>query len=132
MTVGTWTGQIPSSGADWTVPASAGEITYTIVCLSPSGKAAVSAAATVTVLATPPTSALELAWIDNAANEEGIIIERQAEPETSFREIARVGIDVVTYRDEPVSAGLRYCYRVRAFNEWGLSPFSNEACAVAP
>jgi hypothetical protein len=132
MTVGNWSGQIPTSGADWTTPSVAGAITYLISCISPSGKGTMTASATVTVLPLPPTSALELAWTDNADNEQGVIVERQTEPETIYREIARVGVDGVTYRDEALSRGVRYCYQVRSFNAVGSSAASNQACAIAP
>ncbi len=43
------------------------------------------------------------------------IIERRAEGETNWNELARVSIGQNTYSDKAISSGVRYYYRVRAF-----------------
>ncbi len=43
------------------------------------------------------------------------IIERKAEGETNWNELARVGIGQNTFSDKAISSGVRYYYRVRAF-----------------
>src|SRR5262249_45860299 len=51
----------------------------------------------------------------------------------TFTQIASVG-DVLTYTDTDASLkpGAAYCYRVRAFNAYGVSDYSNVATWVKP
>src|SRR3989449_8489024 len=59
----------------------------------------------------------ELAWTDNATNEDGYRIERCAGAGcTTFAQIATVGANVVTYRDAGLTGGTSYSYQVRAYN----------------
>ena len=68
-----------------------------------------------------------LRWIDNSDDEnaeDGCIIEAQR-GNSGWFEIGRVGpnqdnFDLVVQRNE--------CYRVRCFNQWGISPPSNVVC----
>ncbi|MDP3767269.1 MAG: fibronectin type III domain-containing protein [Dehalococcoidia bacterium] len=69
-----------------------------------------------------------LAWVDNATNEAGVLIERAFDPAGPWAEIARVGVDVTAYVDTGVTVGTFYCYRVAAFNAAGPSAYSNVAC----
>ena len=72
-----------------------------------------------------------LSWTDNSDNEDGFKIERKtpAIPGDNFGEIQQVGPNVITYTDT-VTTGQERCYRVRAFNASGDSPYSNEDCAL--
>ncbi len=63
-----------------------------------------------------------LTWEDNSTDETGFSIERSVDS-GSFVEIATVGADVTSYQDTIV-LGTKYSYRVRAFNEFGRSPYS--------
>src|SRR2546428_10873076 len=75
----------------------------------------------------------ELAWTDNATNEDGYRIERCAGAGcTTFAQIATVGANVVTYRDAGLTAGTSYSYRVRAYNVAGSSGYSNTATPLPP
>ena len=78
------------------------------------------------VAAQAPRNAL--AWVDNATNEDGALIERAFDPAGPWAEIARVGLDVIAYVDTGVTVGTFYCYRVAAFNAVGRSADSNVAC----
>ena len=69
---------------------------------------------------------LTLAWNDNSNNEDGFRIERSLDG-SSFTEIATVGANVATYQDTTIAEGQNYTYRVRAFNEFGDSGYSNSA-----
>lgn len=66
---------------------------------------------------------LQLAWIDNSANEDGFKIERKVGTTGTFVPIATVGSNVTSYTDPNLSDGTNYCYRVKAFNSAGDSPF---------
>jgi hypothetical protein len=70
---------------------------------------------------------LQLAWIDNSANEDGFKIERMTGATGAFVPIATVGASVTSYTDPNLSEGTYYCYRVKAFNSAGDSS-SVEAC----
>jgi len=73
---------------------------------------------------------LRLTWRDNSSNEDGFIIERRAEGDEKFGQIATRRANVTSYTDSDVTAGTTYCYRVRAFNAVGSSPYSQEFCAT--
>ena len=70
---------------------------------------------------------LQLAWVDNSANEDGFKIERMTGTTGAFAPIATVGPNVTSYTDPNLSDGTNYCYRVKAFNSAGDSS-SVEAC----
>ncbi len=66
-----------------------------------------------------------LTWNDNSSNEDGFRIERSSD-NIEFVEIAVVGENVTTYTDnDSLEAGQTYAYRVRAFNEFGNSGYTN-------
>jgi len=72
-----------------------------------------------------------LTWIDHAQDEDGFRIERKLGPMGPYVEIAVVGGGVTTFVDAAADEGVINCYRVRAFNRFGNSGYSNEACAPA-
>ncbi len=73
---------------------------------------------------------LTLTWMINSTNETGFAIERREEI-GSFAEVATISTAQSSYVDVTLTAGRTYCYRVRAFNAAGYSPYTNEACAVS-
>ncbi len=75
------------------------------------------------------TSQIDLAWTDNASNEDNFKIERHA-GDGNFAEIATVGADVTSFGDTGLAASTTYTYRVRASNAAGNSGYSNEASAT--
>ncbi|HWP58318.1 MAG TPA: family 16 glycoside hydrolase [Candidatus Acidoferrales bacterium] len=72
---------------------------------------------------------LKLAWQDTSDVESGFKIERLVG--ATYVEIATVGANAFSYTDSGLTAGARYCYRVRAFNAAGTSIPSNLSCATA-
>ena len=72
---------------------------------------------------------LTLTWSDNSDNEDGFKIERSSDGET-FAEIGTVGADIATYLDTTVTDNQEYVYRVRAFNQFGDSGYSNTATGL--
>ena len=74
---------------------------------------------------------LGLAWSDNSLDEDGFLVERQEGASGSFAQIALLGPNAAAFFDSSVAAGASYCYRVRAFNSVGMSPYTNEACGTA-
>jgi hypothetical protein len=77
-------------------------------------------------------------WKDNDSGgsaflpEDGFRIERSMNGKSGWKEIGIVGRNVVSAVDPEVLQDKKYFYRVRAFNEVGLSPFSNMGSAIIP
>jgi hypothetical protein len=75
-------------------------------------------------------AALQLSWADNSDNEDGFQIERKVGTNGIFSFVAAVGPNVTSYTDDNLARDTTYCYRVNAFNDSGISAYSNEACAT--
>jgi len=69
---------------------------------------------------------VNLTWSDNSDNEEGFIIERKSDG-GEFVEIARTTQDVSKYLDSSPIVGAMNTYRVKAFNSFGDSGYTNES-----
>ncbi len=69
---------------------------------------------------------IELNWTDNSVTEDGYIVERSLSPGDDYEAIATLDPGTESYIDESLMAGTTYYYRVRAFNEQGVAPASNE------
>jgi len=76
-------------------------------------------------------SQINLAWTDNASNEDGYKIERSTDG-THFTPVATVGMNVTAYVDPGLSRNKTYYYRVRAFLGTSNSAYSNIASAKTP
>jgi len=79
------------------------------------------------------TTRIDLAWADNASNEQGFRIERAPDAggvAGTYAQIASVGANVRTYSNTGLTAATRYWYRVRAYNTLGNSAYSNDANAT--
>jgi 3-keto-disaccharide hydrolase/Fibronectin type III domain len=73
---------------------------------------------------------LRLTWQDTSSEETGFKIERLNG--STYVQIATVDANTKSYSDSNLTAGVSYCYRVRAFNATGTSAPTNAACATAP
>ena len=76
------------------------------------------------------SSQINLSWTDNSSNESGFRIERGFDMNGPFGEIAVTGGNVVTYSNGGLQLGTKYVYRVRAFNAFGNSGYSNRDSAT--
>lgn len=63
------------------------------------------------------TSQIDLAWVNNANNDTGYIIERKTEVDTNYTQIATVAANNTMYTDSVVSANTTYTYQVRPIND---------------
>ena len=70
-------------------------------------------------------SALTLYWVNNSSNADGIQIERATSLDGPWSNIATVSGNATNYSDADVSCGVAYYYRVRAYNQAGVSGYSN-------
>ena len=110
-------------------------VTGTIYALAkPPATSKVPAAPTNLVATARSSSQIDLTWKDNASNETGFKIERTID-KISWTQIATAGANVTSYSNTTgLSASITYTYRVRAYNKFGNSAYSNEASAttIAP
>jgi hypothetical protein len=72
------------------------------------------------------SSRINLAWKDNATNEDGFLIERRIGSVGGWTQIGTVTKNTKSYSDYGLWAGTLYGYRVKAFNGGGESAYSNE------
>jgi hypothetical protein len=87
---------------------------------------------TASVSATASGSAGLLHWTDNATTELGFKIERGTDG-INFTPINVVGANSTSYTDPaPLTSGVTYYYRVRAYNSGGNSAYSNVANITIP
>jgi hypothetical protein len=70
------------------------------------------------------SSQIDLAWTDNAGDEDGFRVERSTDG-SNFSQIATTAANVTSYADTGLAASTTYYYRVLAFNSSGDSAYSN-------
>ena len=92
-------------------------------------------------LTTPPAAPTELAasiasatsvslhWSDNSVREMGYQIQRSTDDKT-FTQVGTVGENVASYTSASLTTGKKYYFRVRAYNQYGDSSFTNVASAT--
>ena len=74
------------------------------------------------------SSAINLAWVDNASNETGYYVDRSPDGIT-WSLIATLGSNTLNFSDSGLGADTTYDYRVYAYNSIGNSLFSNTIVA---
>ena len=75
------------------------------------------------------TNQIDLAWRDNADNEDEYIIERSLDSK-GWASAATLAADSTSYSDASLNQATTYYYRVKARNSAGNSPYSNTARAT--
>ena len=78
---------------------------------------------------TVSSSQINLAWTDNANNENGFKVEQSTDG-TTFVQVAMLGSNAVSFSATSLSPSTTYSYRVVSFNDAGNSQFSNTASAT--
>lgn len=74
----------------------------------------------------PADTSVKLVWKDNATNEEGFKIERVAKGGAAWTQVGSAGKDSSSYTDTGLQAGTTYYYRIKAWNNFGVSAATNE------
>ena len=77
-------------------------------------------------------ASLQLSWIDNSDNEDGFHIERKVGNNGIFSIVATASPNVTSYTDNNLASNTTYCYRLNAFNDIGISAYTNQACGTTP
>lgn len=121
------------------------EVTYTyqVQAVNLTGPSAYSNQASVSVPALPadPTNLtvtaissaqVDLAWTDNATNEDGFVIQRSSDAGATWTQVGQTTADIVTFSDTSVLPLSTYTYQVYAFNLGGNSLPSNPATVSTP
>ena len=121
-----------------------GTYSYRVAAVNLGGASAYAGPASVTLEGPQPPAAptdleanaedipaIDLAWVDNSADETGFVIERGTDGVT-FSLLANVPADTTSYVDLAVLGGYTYTYRVAAVNANGTSAYSNTAFAAIP
>ena len=72
------------------------------------------------------SSEINLTWTDNSDNEDGFKLERK-ELGGTYTEIKTLAVNVTSYSDTGLNPDTTYYYRIRAYNSFGHSDYSNEA-----
>lgn len=70
---------------------------------------------------------IKLTWKDTATNEEGFKIERSQGTSGNWSEIGKAGPNEKAYTDTVYSSSTLYQYRIRSYNAFGESGYSNIA-----
>ncbi len=110
------------SDAGQTVIADAIKFVYVIPAppAAPSGLSATAAS----------SSAINLAWTDNSANETGFVISRSTVSGGPYTDIATVSANTTSFTDSGLGSSTTYFYVVGATNAGGASADSNQASAT--
>jgi endoglucanase len=87
--------------------------------------------AAVVVDVTAAAAQLTASWTDNSNGAASFSVERRLSTDTTYASLANVPTGVTTYLDASAAQGVTYCYRVSAFDAYGTSAYSNEACGAA-
>jgi FtsP/CotA-like multicopper oxidase with cupredoxin domain len=77
------------------------------------------------------TPLIDLAWLDNSADETSFVIQRSTDG-VNFSALTTVGANVTTYNDLAVFGGITYTYRVAAVNVNGTSAYAVSNSLLVP
>jgi len=84
-----------------------------------------------TATAFSPTQ-VDLAWTDNAVNEDGFVIERSVDGSGTWSPVGQTAADAVAFSDLTVSPATTYWYQVYAFNIAGNSLPASSGAVMTP
>lgn len=74
---------------------------------------------------------VRLMWEDKSNDELGFILERKKEGDT-WQEVKNIQANITSYIDVGLTPGWKYYYRVKAYNAYGSSSYSNEFVCITP
>ncbi len=117
-----------------------GTYTYRVLAYNGIGESDYTNEDTVTLEPTPPDAPvlsidlitdgqINLGWTIIPGSTDGFLLERKTAT-GDFVQIAALGSLLRTYQDAGLAPSTDYCYRIRGYNAYGASPYSNEACGT--
>ena len=74
---------------------------------------------------------LTATWTDNSGGVAATRVERRLSGEPTYTAVGDVAPGYNYYVDPAIGDGLTYCYRVKAWDTAGESPYSDEVCAAS-
>jgi hypothetical protein len=80
------------------------------------------------VVRSASTAELTASWVDHSAGKAAFEVDRRVEGDGRFWKVGDVPAGYSSFTDAKVAEGVTYCYRVRAYDAFGASPYSEEAC----
>lgn len=89
---------------------------------------AVFAFLSVGVVRSASTAELTASWVDHSDGKAAFEVDRRVEGDGRFWKVGDVPAGYTSFTDAKVAEGVTYCYRVRAYNAFGASPYSELAC----
>jgi fibronectin type 3 domain-containing protein/lysophospholipase L1-like esterase len=78
------------------------------------------------------TNKINLSWTDASTDETGFRVERKTGVNGTYAQIADLAAGSTSYSDTTAVAGIKYYYRVYAYNTGGNSSYSSDANATIP
>jgi hypothetical protein len=90
-----------------------------------------SAPTELTATVVSPTR-IDLSWTDNCDQESGFVIDRSPDGVSDWVQIGTANSDVTSYSDSGLVPESAHYYRVQAYNDLGVSAYSNVAGAMTP
>lgn len=75
---------------------------------------------------------IKLKWTDPNVSESGYLIERRSSLESVFSPLNRIAANTTSYIDTSIKPGQKYYYRLRAFQNTAMSPWSETISAKTP
>ncbi len=115
--------------------------TYRLRAFNPRGASPYGKEETAVTLLLPPSeleasgispAVIRLTWKDGSSRESGFQVERKDGGTAIFRTVATIPRDSETYDDGGLAAGTAYAYRVRAFDDLTVSPYTAEVEGITP
>jgi chitodextrinase len=76
------------------------------------------------------SSEISLSWTDNSDNETGFTIYRSLSSLSGYTAVDQVAADIVSYTDDSLVADTTYHYRVRAYNAYGTSDYTQASATT--
>ncbi|HOK33571.1 MAG TPA: fibronectin type III domain-containing protein [Fervidobacterium sp.] len=73
---------------------------------------------------------IKLTWQDKSTDELGFKIERKTGASGTWKETAEASANTETFTDTNLDSNTTYYYRIKAYNNFGYSGYSNEASAT--
>lgn len=76
------------------------------------------------------SSKININWVDSSSNETGFEVNRKKAGESNYSVLTILDANTTCYQDSGLEPNTLYYYRVRAYNDYGYSAYTNQAYAT--